>query len=73
MLTNKRWEILHNFERKQKELFLKKLTINESLKILSDLYQFAQKVGDRTDYKKMDLRKIQTLSKVHFMFMRVNL
>ena len=73
MIEQRSWHILHDFERRQKELFLKKLTKNESLRILSGLYEFAQKLGVRTDYKKLDLRKIRALSKIHFIFLKVNL
>ena len=72
-LIDRHWDILHAFERRQKELFLKKLTTNESLKILDGLYRFTQKIGDREYYKKLDIRKIQALSKVHSMFMKVSL
>lgn len=70
-LKQRRWEILHNFEHKQRELFLKNLTINEGIKIFSDLYQFAQKIGDKVYYKNLDLKKVNALSKVHSMFMNV--
>jgi hypothetical protein len=73
MLRQRRWEILHKFENKHKKIFLKKLSVGKSLEIFKNLYLFAQEVDDRADHRKLDLRKIHTLSKVHFMFMKVNL
>jgi hypothetical protein len=73
MLKQKRWDIIHSFERKQKESFLNTLTTSESLKILSGLYRFIQKISDRKYYRRLDIRKIQVLSKVHSMFMKVKL
>lgn len=66
------WKKLGNFERKYKEMFLKRLTKNEGLEMLNNLYKFVQEIGHRKDYKKLDLQKIQTLSKVHSIFMKVN-
>lgn len=71
MILQRRWDILHKFELKQKESFLKKLTINESLKILNELYRFTQKIGDKEYCRKLNMERIQILSKVHFMFMKV--
>ncbi len=71
MILQRRWDILHKFELKQKELFLKKLTTKESLKILGELYRFVQKVGNKRYYKKLSIERIQILSEVHSMFMKV--
>lgn len=71
--NKRRWDVVHIFECKEKRLFLKDLTTHKSLKILCDLYQFVYKTGNRGFYKELDSEKIRNLSKVHFMFMRVNL
>ena len=71
VIDDKRWNTLHDFEHKQKELFLKKLTMNESLNIFQNLYQFSQTINCRRYYNKLGFKKINTLSKVHFMFMKV--
>ncbi len=73
MLKQRSWHILHEFERRQKKLFLKKLTKNESLRIIRGLYEFAQEIGVRTAHKRLDLRKIRALSKIHSIFLKVNL
>lgn len=70
-MKNRHWDILGNFEYKHKKQFLKKLTFKESIKIFTNLYQFFQKIVPKEDYQKINLRKIQTLSKVHSMFMKV--
>jgi len=62
MMLQRRWDILHKFELKQKESFLKKLTTNESLKILDELYRFIQKISDKKYYKKLNMKRIQILS-----------
>lgn len=61
-MLQRRWDILHKFELKQKESFLKKLTTNESLKILDELYRFIQKISDKKYYKKLNMKRIQILS-----------
>lgn len=70
-MKNRRWDILGNFEYKHKKQFLKKLTFKECTKIFTNLYHFFQKIIPKKDYQKINLRKIQTLSKVHSMFMKV--
>lgn len=69
----RRWEILHRFEQEQKRLSLRKLTEEDSLKILIDLHQFAYKLGNKVNYERLDKEKVQTLARVHSMFQKVTL
>jgi hypothetical protein len=70
-MLDRRWDILKNFEDKYKEKFLRNLTEEKSLEILKDLYLFAQEIVDKNYFKRLNKRKIQTLAKVHSMFMKV--
>lgn len=70
-MLDRRWDILNNFEHKQKRLFLKKLTAKESINILENLYQFFQKIMDKKEYWKVNPGKMQALSKAHRLFMKV--
>lgn len=70
MLSQRRWNILHKFELKQRELFLNRLTIEEGLEIFKELYQFTQKI-DKNSYKKFGLRNSLVLAKTHLLFMGV--
>lgn len=72
-MKERRWDILHKFEEKQRELRLKKMTVAESFRILKELHQFAQGIYTHEDYRKINMDKIQILSKVHFMFQKVDI
>ena len=63
---------MRDFKHQQKRPFLKKLTINDSLKILNELYEFAYKVRPRISYVGLNLKKIKILHKVHSMLSKVN-
>jgi len=67
----RQWSILNEFERKEKEVFLKKLTVNKSLKMLNALYRFARNFTDKQYYRRLDPEKIKALSRVHNLFMAV--
>jgi hypothetical protein len=71
LFAQRKWKALVDFEKKQKRTFLKNLTVSDSLKIFLSLYQFAQKISDKAYHRKLDLEKIQNISKVHSMFMRL--
>ncbi len=71
--TQKCWDIFHKFERKHQELFLKKLSLNKGFSILKDLYRFSQNITDQTAFRKLNLAKVQILSRIHFMFNKINL
>lgn len=69
MLRQRRWDILHSFETRQKKLFLKNLKIKDGQRIFRGLYQFAQSINK--GYRQPDLKNIQNLVKAHLMFMKV--
>jgi hypothetical protein len=69
--NKRRWDILSDFECRQKAASFKKLTIKESLCDLENLYRFAQEVTDKKYYRKINLERIQALSKAHSLFMKV--
>lgn len=71
-LAQKQWDILHNFEDRQKKSFLMSLTKNEALKIFRDLYQFAESISGMACNKNSALEKANALAEVHSMFMKVN-
>jgi len=65
------WGIYHKLEEKQKNRFLKKLSICGGFKILSELNQFANKLSTKPNFKKLDADKIKTLNAVHSIFGKV--
>lgn len=71
MNMKRRWDILHKFENNQKRVFLRKLTVNKSLQIFSQLYQFVCDVTAKKELMKIRLSKVNALAKTHSMFMKV--
>ncbi|OGX23227.1 MAG: hypothetical protein A3K54_01155 [Omnitrophica WOR_2 bacterium RBG_13_44_8] len=69
MLDQRRWDIFHSFELRQKKLFLKNLNTKESQRIFAGLYQFTQRINK--GYKQLYLKNIQNLVRVHLIFMKV--
>lgn len=69
--ADSQWRILHDFEHKQKESFLKELTKTKATEMFKYFYQFARKIGDKDYYNKLNYKKVAALSKIHYMFMRV--
>jgi len=67
MLDKRRWKVLHNFENKRKEKFLKALTEKEAMEIFTNLYELAQKLAYRGRYRKPDPMKMKTLSKIRIL------
>lgn len=71
MGMKRRWNVLHKFENNQKKTFLRKLTVNKSLQIFSQLYQFVCDTNDKKGLMKISLSKVTALAKTHSMFMKV--
>ncbi len=71
MNIKRRWDVLHKFENNQKNVFLRKLTVDKSLQIFSQLYQFVCDTNDKKELMKISLSKVNALSKTHSMFMKV--
>lgn len=67
----KQWSIYHRFEQKRKAYSLKGLSEAGSIKILSELHNFAYELGIKPSLNKLDIAKIKTLANVHSMFGRV--
>ena len=63
ILGKGRWGMVHFFESIHKRRFLSKLTKSESLRIFRDLCQFISKTSRRDYSKKIDMFKIQALSR----------
>ena len=67
-MKNRNWKAYHAFEGRQKSRLLKKLSTNDSFKILTDLYQFAYRFNNRPKFNKLDIAKIKLLARVHAVF-----
>jgi len=65
------WGLIHRLEEKEKSLFLKKLTLQEGLRIFFNLHQLAYMINNRSGMAAINLNKIRSLSKTHFIFKRL--
>jgi hypothetical protein len=71
VLEKKRWDILHRFEGRYKQEFLRRLNEKDSLRIFYDLYSFGIKLTEKNHFKKINTQRIKALSNIHSMFMKV--
>ena len=67
------WRKIGDFEKKQKQHFLKNLTEKDSFKIFKNLYIFGYNLLDRGWFKRIDRDKIKLLSRAHSMFNKVKI
>lgn len=63
-----RWEIHHKLEVKQRKYFLKQMSEEDSFRILKELHQFACKLGDKSEFHRVDMDRIKALADVHALF-----
>lgn len=66
-----KWKIYHEFEEKEKERRLTKLSTRTSFDILKELYQFSHNLNTDMKFNSFDMEKIKTLSNIHHIFGRV--
>jgi hypothetical protein len=72
-MKERNWNLLHNWEKKNKADFLSKLTIKGSLKILQELHELFQSETSKKEMLKLNSLKVHTLSKIHFAFGKVKI
>ena len=70
-LKETRWQIYKKLEPKIKKRFLEKISEEDSLKMLSKLYQFTYNLKKKAADKKLALSKIKTLAEIHSIFGKV--
>ena len=70
-MLGRSWDILKDFENKYKKDFLNSLTQEKSLEIFKNLYLLVQETVGKNYFKKLNSQRIQVLTKVHSIFMRV--
>lgn len=66
-MNNHRWDKIKEFETRQKEKSLRRMSQKESLGIFFSLYQFSQKLRDKKYYSILDREKIKSLVRIHFL------
>ncbi len=67
----KEWRIFHKFEERERAHRLRKISINDSFRILKGLYQFVNLLGAQKRLEGLERTKIQLLAKVHSLFGKV--
>lgn len=67
-MIKRRWDIIHKSEEREKASFLKGLTAQTSLGIFMDLYSVFDKVKDKNEFRVLNLKKVNSLSKIHRIF-----
>ena len=73
MLGQNRWKKLAKFELRQRALFLKHLSLKQSLGIYSHLYALAYKLGAKRYVAELNSEKISSLARMHRIFRKVGL
>ena len=71
MRQQKQWKIYQQHEWEHNKTFLRRLSVNKSVKIFKILEDFASKLIKKTDIQKMNMEKIKILAYVHALFGKV--
>ncbi|MBI1884096.1 MAG: hypothetical protein HYZ66_01245 [Chlamydiae bacterium] len=70
-MRKRSWDIVHQFEEKEKRRFLKNLSEKQSFKIYKEMWLFAQRTKMIPRRLVINPDKIKTLASIHALFGRV--
>jgi len=67
----KRWRRYRKFEQEARKVFLNRISAGEGFKILKELHQFVYDLKGKPGLERLNMDKIKTLARVHYIFGKV--